>query len=423
MNDFESTLKYLYDLQMFGMKLGLDHTLSLLEFMGNPHRTFPTIHVAGTNGKGSTCAMLASIARSAGFRTGLYTSPHIAHFSERIRVDDEPIAEQTIVDLTERMRPRIDELRCTFFEATTVMALEHFAQSQVDIAIIETGLGGRLDATNVVHPLVSVITNIGLDHTEHLGPTVRDIAFEKGGIIKEQTPCVIGPVDETCREVFDALALERHAPLYYLNRETTTRILHGDTDGSTFDLHLRPGPFRYEGLSIRLAGSHQVTNAALAVVALWCQNRFLISEKAVREGLQNAVWKGRLQWLEPNMLVDAAHNPAGLSQLRTTLEELYRPSFRRIVLIIGMLADKDCERAMEAILPICDEVITVTPDSPRALPAEDLARIVRRRNGRAVAAGTVADALRLARKETSRDDLIVITGSHFVLSGIGGLLN
>ncbi len=421
MSALEATLKYLYELQFFGMKLGLDNTVALLEFMHNPHRRFPVVHVAGTNGKGSTCAMLAAMFQAAGFRTGLYTSPHLRRFSERIRVNGQPVGENDIIQLTDRMRPSIDNLRCTFFEATTVMAFEYFAASQVDVAIVETGLGGRLDATNVVDPLVSVITNIDLEHTEHLGETLAGIAFEKGGIIKPATPCVIGPVDESCRDVFDRLASERQARLTYFDDVIQIEHIQSTSEGGLFDVRLVPDHFELAGVAVHLHGRHQVTNAALAILTLHRQPLFLVPDQAVRLGLQQVVWKGRLQWLEPHVLVDAAHNPAGLRRLRLAIEEFGETRFQRVILIIGMLADKDFEAAMDEILPACDEVIAVTPESPRALPAGILADLARNWGRPAHEAGSVSEAIATAKKQRSRDDLIVITGSHFVLSEIENL--
>jgi dihydrofolate synthase/folylpolyglutamate synthase len=421
-NTVQSTLKYLFDLQFFGMKLGLENTLELLRFFDNPQRQFPIIHVAGTNGKGSTCALLAAVFQSAGLKTGLYTSPHIHRFSERIRINGVEIPETDIIGITARMRGKIDALQCTFFEATTAMAFQYFAENGIDIGIIETGLGGRLDATNTVQPELSVITNIDFDHTEHLGKTIPEIAFEKAGIIKPHVPCIVGASEEQSREVFTVAAKEKNAELLFLDDVAEIRNAELSIDGSYFDLriNLPHTSADFKRLHVTLAGEHQINNAALSVIALLLQKQYAISEDHIRNGLKSVDWKGRLELIsrDPFVLVDAAHNPAGMKQLRRSLEAIYRPRFPRMFLIIGMLADKEYESAVEEILPVFDFVYTVTPNSPRALDGKILESCVRRKTKHVRFLDGIADAVNEVRSKMSKEDLLVIAGSHFVLSEI-----
>jgi dihydrofolate synthase/folylpolyglutamate synthase len=420
MSSFHETLRYLYGLQFFGIKLGLENTHRLAEFLGNPHTRYPTIHVAGTNGKGSTCAMLDAILRAAGYRTGLYTSPHIRAFSERIRVNGRPIPEADVVRLTETLRPKIDEWKCTFFEATTVMAFRYFEEQSVDVAIIETGLGGRLDATNIVTPEIGIVTTIGREHTEHLGGTLQQIAEEKAGILKSGKPFLVGEVTTEVRTVFTRIADERAARCLFVNEMAAVGNVQYDVKGSRLDLELHAAGLdkTFLRLQIGLAGEHQVRNACLAAAAAFLQDRLPVRDEHVRQGLSTVQWSGRLQFIAPDVLVDAAHNPDALAELCRSIRQIYRPGYKRLFLIVGMLADKDYRGAAEILAPAFDRFWTVTPASDRALDGRVLAELLEKRGKTAKAAGTVQEALTLARKECSPEDLIVITGSHYVLSEI-----
>lgn len=416
------TLKYLYDLQFFGMKLGLENTIKLLKSLDDPHRTFPSIHVAGTNGKGSTCAMLASIFQAAGLKTGLYTSPHIKRFSERIRINGEEISDYDIINIAEKMRNEIDTLKCTFFEATTAMAFDYFADRQIDIGIIETGLGGRLDATNVVVPEVSVITNIGMDHMEHLGTTLKAIAGEKAGIIKNHIPCMIGSVGEELKPVFSQAAKRQQAPLFFYDDIVRVEEKKLTNSGSKVDLFLKfvDGEFELKELEIGLAGRHQIQNAVMAVAATRLQKKFNIPEVAIREGVRHPEWKGRLQIINhhPLIIADAAHNPMGMQRLRESIEIIYRPRFDKITLVLGMLADKDFESCIRGIADAVDVIYTVTPNSPRALSAEALARIAELYHSRVMTGDSVSSTIEKIKTGMTDRDMLIIAGSHFVLSEI-----
>ena len=426
MNDsLQATLKYLYDLQFFGVKLGLNHTSVLLNHLGNPHLSFPVIHVAGTNGKGSTCAMLDSIFRAAGYKTGLYTSPHLFHFSERIRINGVAIPEAEIVRLTNVMKNKIDELKCTFFEATTAMAFDYFKDNRIEIGIIETGLGGRLDSTNTVDPLISVITNIGLEHTEYLGKTIESIAREKAGIIKKNKPCLIGYVNDQARRVFQETAVSLQSADYFLEDIANISNSLFSIDHSQMDLKVRIGNElnSFDALKVGLAGKHQLNNAALAVSSLLIQKKFQVSENAIRQGLENVTWNARLEIIqkEPYVVADAAHNAAGMKVLSEAITSIYKPRFNKLYLIIGMLADKDYEEAVASIAADFTEIYTITPKSERALDAEKLAECLHNIHSKVKTAESLELAIREIKSKMTSRDMLLVTGSHFVLSELNSI--
>ncbi|MBD0305511.1 MAG: bifunctional folylpolyglutamate synthase/dihydrofolate synthase, partial [Nitrospiraceae bacterium] len=292
---YAAALQFLYGLQKHGVKLGLQRMSSLLERLGDPHRRYPVCHIGGTNGKGSTAAMAASMLQAAGYRVGLYTSPHLVAFNERIRVAGHPIEDEQIAALTEQIRKASGPITdLTFFEFTTAIAFQHFAQSHLDVAVVEVGMGGRYDATNVVMPMVSTITNVALDHQAYLGDTVDAIAVEKAGIIKCRTPVVVGRLSSDASTVIDSVALGRHASVFRLNVD-----FHADGESEA--------SFRYEGmkrligdLSCPLPGVHQLENAAcaIAMIELASERGLAVSDAAIRSGLAVVQWEGRLQVLE-----------------------------------------------------------------------------------------------------------------------------
>ena len=418
--NISEALKYLYDLQFFGMKLGLDNISSLCESLGNPQNNYLSVHVAGTNGKGSTCACLDAIFREAGLKTGLYTSPHIHHFSERIRINGKPISEDDVIRYTDQLRPYIDRLNATFFEAATAMAFRYFSDERIDIGIIETGLGGRLDATNIITPDVSVITNVDLDHTEHLGDTKSKIAVEKGGIIKTGVPVITGDPDPAIVSILKNIADGQSSPFYSIDDFVKIINPHVSVYGSSFDaeFYFPDSMIRYDNLMIPFIGEHQMRNAAMAVLAVLLQQRFTVPEETVRQGLRNAWIKGRTEWLSPNILMDAAHNPASFAALKKIIENVFRWEFKTIYMIIGMLADKDIPACVDILNGAADQFLTVTPNNLRAYEAERLAEKFRKINQPVSSYDSVDEAVRKAKKKMESNDLLIITGSHFVLSEI-----
>jgi dihydrofolate synthase / folylpolyglutamate synthase len=413
---YQKAVEYLYALQKHGIKLGLANSEALMETAGRPHKRFRSVHIAGTNGKGSTAAFLAGILREAGYRTGLYTSPHLVSFTERIRVNGEPIPEDRVVALTGHIRERMPcEMNCTFFEFTTAVAFSHFAEEGVDIAVVETGMGGRLDSTNVLTPLVSVITNIEVEHTEFLGDTLELIAAEKAGIIKPAVPIVTGATQPEAIAVIEREAASKRASVYRVTKDFQPELSSSGAE-PVFDYRgLRTA---YRGLRLRLPGGHQAVNASLALAALECLREAGVAsdERAVRRGLEDTRWEGRLERVSrrPDIYLDGAHNPAAAKTLAAAVSELRR-SYRRLILVIGVLGDKDRRGILGELLPLADHVVTTKPAYSRAVDEHALAQEAGRIHASVSSADTVADALAEAKARASEDDCILVSGSLYVV--------
>jgi dihydrofolate synthase/folylpolyglutamate synthase len=423
-SSYQNTIDYLYGLQKHGIKLALANSYTLMKVMGDPHNKFRSVHIAGTNGKGSTSAFLAGMLRTEGYRVGLYTSPHLVNFTERIRVDNVQISEQKVVELAQRVRdgyrgfPAADgagALAPTFFEVTTAIAFTWFAEKSVDIAVIEVGMGGRMDSTNVITPLVSVITNIDLEHTEYLGHTLELIAGEKAGIIKQGVPIVTGVVQPAVIEVIEREAAANRAPVYRLTKDFQPKNIRHDLS-QVFDYQgMRAS---YNDLHITINGRYQVDNACLAIAAVECMGSYgiALSEAALRRGLEHARWEGRLERVgqRPDIFIDGAHNPASAKMLADTAQEM-KSAYRRLVLIIGILSDKDYRGILAELVPLAERVIVTKPQYSRAMDVQALASEVRKHHGSVTTAETVADAIAEARKAAGADDLILVTGSLYVV--------
>jgi dihydrofolate synthase/folylpolyglutamate synthase len=398
-----SSAAFLYSLHKFGMKFGLRNIRLLLRSAGDPHRKFPSVHVAGTNGKGSTSSMIAAIMTAAGYRVGLYTSPHLVRFNERIRINGKMISDKDLARYTRELRPEIERINATFFEATTAIAFKYFADKEVDIAIIETGLGGRLDATNVLHPLVSVITSIGKDHTEQLGNSIKSIAWEKAGIIKRNIPVVVGPLSGSAKNVI---------------RETAQRTRSAFIDSSTNKLP--------EGCVVELHGQHQLMNAQCAVAAVnILSSAFVVGNKAIRSGLSGTVrysgLRARQEYLNtrPRILLDAGHNAEGI---RTLVAELKQRAPRNIVIIFGIMKDKDHTAVLKLFKTLSPFVVATQPAGDRALSSTILARSCRDLGIQCREIGDPPAALRFGRTHAGKNGLLVITGSHYLLGELLPLL-
>ncbi|HJU03915.1 MAG TPA: folylpolyglutamate synthase/dihydrofolate synthase family protein [Nitrospiraceae bacterium] len=419
---YAAALEFLYGLQKHGVKLGLERILALLRRLGNPQRRFAALHVGGTNGKGSTAAMAASILQAAGFRVGLYTSPHLVAFNERIRVNGVVVTDEEIIELTERVSQMVDTtLETTFFECTTAMAFQYFAGQQVDIAVVEVGMGGRFDATNVIMPVASAITTVALDHQAYLGETVGAIAFEKAGIIKPGIPVVAGRLNPEALAVIQETATMRRAPLYCLADAFRAEGESGDR-------------FRYAGMSRTwedlpspLAGLHQLDNAAcaLAMLELVSDRGWPISEESVREGLGGVKWEGRLEVIErkPLVVLDGAHNPDAGRVVADYLTR-YRADHRgsRIIVVLSMMRDKDQRGFLQSILPAVDELILTRVQLDRAATVQELREAAAGSKGTIHESPSSSDALSLARRLASPDDLICVTGSLMLVGEVKALV-
>ncbi len=411
---YREELEYLYGLERFGMIFGLQNVSELLGLLGNPHWGLKVVHVAGTNGKGSVCAMLHAVL-SRRYKVGLYTSPHLHRFNERIRIQDE-ISDEEVVALTRLLRSKVEEAgrpeHFTFFDFTTAMALYYFAQKGVDLAIVEVGLGGRLDSTNVVNPLVTVITNVGHDHIDVLGSDLTEIAREKAGVIKAGIPVVCGEGKEAPRRVIEEEAKMKGAPLYLLGRDFRWQRDEGG-------LNFEGRRWRFKGLSVGLSGAHQLENAALALATLQLldEEGLEIGEEDVRIGLRTVRWPGRFELFHgpPRVLLDGAHNPEGAKALKVSLGEI---PYRDLHLILGIMADKEWKGVLEELVPGASTVVACRPQTSRALDPEEIVRETRRWNVRAWTVEDPAEALKQLKEIAKLEDLIVVSGSLFTVAEV-----
>lgn len=417
-----AALEFLYNLQKSGIKLGLDTIRALLDRVGRPEKSYRALHIGGTNGKGSTAAMAASVLLSAGYRVGLYTSPHLVDFRERIRLDGAPIPEECLVELTTRLRKAAGPtLSPTFFEFTTAMALCYFADSQVDLAVLEVGMGGRFDATNVVVPFVSAITNVSLDHQEYLGDRLELIAFEKAGIIKPHVPLVVGPLEPVVERVIAHEAARQGA---IVSRYGVDFRCEGD-DPARFGYYGRS--VTYPELFCPLGGAHQIENAACALAMMEVARTagVQVPTPAIQEGLRGVTWEGRLEIADthPVLLMDGAHNP-GAAQVVARYLARYRRDHPecRIILLVGMMRDKDRKEFMRTILPAVDEVVLTEPSLPRAASVEELRAAVGEDVRPIHEAPLPTEALACARRIARVDDLICVTGSLMLVGQLKALL-
>lgn len=413
--------------------LGLERTIVLLHKLGDPQESFLTVHVAGTNGKGSTCAYLASILRSSGLRTGMFTSPYIEHFEERIQVNGESIGFDELTEITLAVRDAAKEVEVelgehpTEFELMCAIGFMCFARSGCDIAVVECGLGGRLDATNVVHPALSVITRIGLDHTDILGDTLAAIAGEKAGIIKPGVPVVSAPQAPDAACVIEERCLEMGSPLF------ASDFSELDVSGfSGYEIRAIMRHFIYRGIpyETRLLAAYQPFNAAVAidaatVLATW-NPELGISHDAIQRGIAAATWPGRFEVVstEPLVVVDGAHNPDGAAALAQSVEELLTDADRRVTLVIGVLADKDWKHVLDPMLQFAQQVIAYAPNNPRALSASELAQGVRdlaSQNGfdiEVAKASSAQEAITMAMEKESPEGIIIAFGTLYSIGAI-----
>jgi dihydrofolate synthase / folylpolyglutamate synthase len=399
------------------MKFGLEGIRTLLRFLGHPEKQFPSIHVAGTNGKGSTASMIAAIFTAAGYKTGLYTSPHLVSFNERIRINGSPVSSRAVARLATRIRPEIERNTCTFFEAATAMAMQHFADCHVDIAIVETGLGGRLDATNILKPLVSLITTIGLEHTQILGKRITDIAFEKGGIIKKGIPCVTGTQSYQALQVLQNICTQKGSAFIRVHPQGI-HIQQSDLDGIVSDFLVAEK--KLKNVHVSMAGSHQAMNASLALHALAVALRrsdFEIDEQSIRKGLGNikkySGIQARLSIVQNNplLLADVAHNPDAVRVLCSSLRQLH---LGKMYILFGLMRDKNYKHMAAALRYHAKTVFIVKAGTDRSRSTAEIAKEFHRFGIKVVECGDVKSGLELVLQR--RDGVpILMTGSHFVV--------
>ena len=422
-------LSYLYSLQQFGIKLGLSNIKGLCAILDNPQDKIKTVHIGGTNGKGSTAAVLSSVLQKAGYKTGLYTSPHLTDFTERIRINNIPISEERTLSLIRHIRENIrdKDIAPTFFEFTTALALLYFAEEGVDIAIMEVGMGGRLDATNIIVPLLSVITNIEYDHTEYLGKSLEEIAGEKCGIIKQGVPLISSEARPDILSVIEEMAKKAGSPSYVYGRDFVCEPVEIRRYHSKFFYSGRN--YRRLNLETALLGRHQMFNMGTALYAaeLLSEMGFDVTEQDLRSGVRDVTWPGRLETWDgpPGFLLDGAHNHAASVVLREFIEDVVKSDrlVSKIVLIFGALEDKDVSSMLQELIPCVTDIILTRPDTVRGLPVEELQKVVDRFGRKSYAAKTVSEALSVAKNITSDSDIILITGSLYLVGEARTLLS
>ena len=411
--DYRESVTFLYSLQYLGWKLGLERLSVVLEKLGNPHEKMRSLHIAGTNGKGSVTAMCESILRTAGYRTAMFTSPHLVEPTERIQVNGEKITPTEFARIVTELKPLLIESGCTFFEAITIIAFLCFANSDIDIALFEVGLGGRLDATNIITPVLSIITDISFDHTAQLGNTLEDITIEKAGIIKKRVPCIIGSVPQRVERIIEGVC-EKQQSLFLRSKDYCNAQNICLDRSSHFDLVLDQSSYPVE---LSLVGSHQVSNSCTAAAACKKLNKsgMKISDKHIVQGLEKTVWPGRFEIIsqKPHIIADVAHNVASIMALSVTLKELY--SDRDIILMIGVLKDKDFKEIVKIIAPIAKEIIAVQPQTPRAMTAKELAQNFRNMGFESQCFISIEEGLKYVMDKDTEKSIICITGSHYVV--------
>ena len=412
---YAETLAHIYALGRFGIKPGLERIDQLLGALGNPQHAFAAVHIVGTNGKGSTASCLSSILSAGGYRTGLFTSPHLISFTERIRIDGAEIGESSVARLAERVLAAAPA-ESTFFEIVTALAALYFAEQGVQIAVFEAGMGGRLDATNAFDGILCAVAPISLDHTDYLGREIAEISLEKVGICKPGTPVVSARQHPDAARVIAAHAREIGSPLYRC--------------GEDFDAVWRQERLSYRGLALRLdgmsaglSGRYQSGNQALALAAaeLLSGLGFPLAPQALTAGVERANWPGRMELFPgpPRVLLDGAHNQAGAAALAEALAEIPRG---RLLLVVGVMGDKELSGILSPLLPLADAVFTVAPAIERALPAAELANRCRQAGAEAQEAGPVARGIALAKAAAGADDLVLVCGSLFTVGEARSLL-
>jgi dihydrofolate synthase/folylpolyglutamate synthase len=426
--NYTDTLEWMYkQLPMYqrigsaAYKADLNNTIALLNLLGSPQHNFKSVHVAGTNGKGSTSHMLASIFQEAGYKTGLYTSPHLRDFRERIRINGEMIPQDKVVEFIEKHQNEFEKMGLSFFEMTVGMAFDYFSNEQVDIAIVEVGMGGRLDSTNLITPEISVITNIGLDHVQFLGDTLEKIAGEKAGIIKNNIPVVIGETQSETHQVFEDKAAECHSPIYFADQIFDCDKIHIESmDKQEYDIW-KNNDLYLEACDMPLMGNYQKKNLATVMCAAdLLRDKFQLNEEHLRDGIANVIRNthlmGRWQILshDPLAIADTGHNVDGIREVISQLAEM---SYNKLHFVIGMVNDKDIDHVLQ-LLPHNCEYYFCKADIPRGLDANILAGKAFELGLRGKVYDSVRDAFQSAINNASVDDVVFVGGSNFIVAEV-----
>ncbi|RDY24413.1 bifunctional folylpolyglutamate synthase/dihydrofolate synthase [Romboutsia maritimum] len=427
--NYKESLKYIAETHKFGIRLGLDNTSKLLELLGNPQENLNIVHVAGTNGKGSVCSFIAKILQEEGYRVGLYTSPFLETFTERIRIDGKNIPEEEVAKIVSIIKEKIEIMvkegysYPTEFEIVTAMAFYYYHQQKVDYLVLEVGLGGRYDSTNIIkNPLVSVLVSISLDHIGVLGDTIGKIAYEKAGIIKENSTTIVYKQLKEAEEVIKEVCKEKKSEYIEVNFDDVN-IKKSDIQSQVYDCSVMGK--KYEDLQIKLIGDHQVNNSILAlnVIQFLRDNKNLkISEESIRKGLINTKWPGRIEKIKDNPLfiIDGAHNEDGARSLAKALDKNFKGE--KLTLLIGMLEDKDINSVLEILMPRFNKVITTTPDSDRAMNADKLKEKISKYIGDVTSKPDIKEALNYTLETSNKNDIIISAGSLYMIGKVRTLM-
>lgn len=420
--NYQEALDYLKNLTKFGMNFGLGRIENLLERLGNPHKHLKIIHVGGTNGKGSTSAMISSMLIAQGYVAGTFTSPHLHSYNERYRINGLEIPSDEIAALITEIRPHLEKMvsegyeHPTEFEVSTALAFLWFYRKQVDFLVLEVGLGGAIDSTNVALPLVTVITNVAMDHMDYLGHTLSEIARVKSGIIKEGALVVTASQAPEALEVIRSVCSDQRAKLVEVGRDVEWQVQESSTSGQAFNLKTLKA--EYQNLKIKLIGAHQVVNAATAVatVEFLAERGFSIKPEAIREGLMEASWPARLEIMqqEPLVLIDGAHNLDGAVALRNALKEVF--TYRQLILVIGMLGDKEREKVVAQLAPLASRIIVTRPNSPRAEDWESIGQTAKTYVDDVEVISDISQAVDKAISLAGSEDMVCVTGSLYMVA-------
>lgn len=411
--NYKKALDWLDSFQRFGIKLGLERIEHICEKLGNPQKNYKIIHVGGTNGKGSVCRFLESILRCSGYNVGIYLSPHLQRFSERIVVNNKEISESEIVSLVENIKPIVDEMKentPTYFEIVTAMAFQYFKEKNVEFAVVEVGLGGRYDATNIVDPIATVITNVTLEHQNILGKKVEEIAFQKAGIIKNDVPLITAASGKALN-VIKKVASEKNSPVTIVN-DTFWEKNQGGVDWQEFMIK---GCLKEYVAKTSLAGKHQGENISLALATIenLQMNGVYITDESIFNGIEKTTHAGRMEIVgfEPMILLDGAHNVAGISCLKNTLKEDF--VYDKLILVLGILSDKNVKEMLKIITPLADVIVTTKSHNERASNPHKLKEMIKEKE--VVIKDEIPDAIDYAKNVAKKNDLICVTGSLFTV--------
>lgn len=427
--NYIETMEYIHNTSKFGMNFGLKRTEKILELLGNPHKKLNLIHIAGTNGKGSTTVMLSQVLIESGYKTGMFTSPYLEEFEERIQINNNNISKECLCKIIERVKSAIDIVLTlgydhpTEFEIITCAMFLYFYEEKIDIGIIEVGLGGRLDSTNVINPLLTIITSISFDHINILGNSLSKIASEKAGIIKENIPLILYPQQNEAKEAIISIAKEKKVKVIEVDENCGSLIGIEDNGKDIFQkVHIMCKK-SYE-LNLALLGKHQICNASVVLnaVEFLNENGYSLSEENINNAMEKVKWKGRLEIIKRNPLIviDGAHNLGGIESLVESVKTYFK--YEKIKLILGILSDKDVYKMVEKISGIADKIYTVTPNSERAELATELKKVVYSYNKNVESYLNYSDALNDAIRDSSEGDLILISGSLYMIGDMRKIL-